>query len=199
MNIVLFGGFFGSGKTTVISRLIPPILRHGRKVCIIENEVGKNAIDDLILETAQIEINTISGGCVCCEVTGNLIYAIQDLESRLHPDWLIIELTGIAFLDTLRQTLLDSLPERHPVICVSIIDAARWARLLRATEQVISNQVRGGDIIVINKTDLNPEIGFIRSDILRIAGERIVVPMSAKSDCADVLLDILYREAFAHV
>lgn len=199
MNIILFGGFFGSGKTTVISRLIPPILRSGETVCIIENEIGQNSIDDLLLETAQIEINTISGGCVCCEVTGNLIYAIEDLEKRLHPDWLVIELTGIAFLDNLRQTLLSSLPDHHPVICVSVIDAARWSRLLRAAGQVITNQVRGGDIIVINKTDLNPEVDDIFTDVFRIAGERILVPMSAKSDCADMLLNILSREAESNV
>lgn len=85
MNILLVGGFFGSGKTTVISRLMDQILAEGQSLCIIENEIGKNSIDDLLLQHGSVEITAIAGGCVCCQVTGSLIEAVRDLNRQFSP------------------------------------------------------------------------------------------------------------------
>mgnify|MGYP005759181057 CR=1 FL=1 len=101
MNILLVGGFFGSGKTTVISRLAEQIISAGQTLCIVENEIGENSIDTLLLQQSSVKITTIAGGCVCCQATGSLIQALRDLKQRFFPDWIIVELTGIAYLKDL--------------------------------------------------------------------------------------------------
>ena len=123
MNILLVGGFFGSGKTTVISRLTDQMLAAGQSLCIIENEIGKNSIDDLLLQRGSVEISTITGGCVCCQVTGSLIEAVQDLNRQFSPDWIIVELTGIAYLKDLRKKLEKYLPDHPAIISLSVVDA----------------------------------------------------------------------------
>ncbi|MGI6007140.1 MAG: GTP-binding protein [Ruminococcus sp.] len=194
MNILLVGGFFGSGKTTVISRLVKQMLADGKKLCIIENEIGKNAIDDLLLQNSSVEISTITGGCVCCQVTGSLIEALHDLRNRFSPDWIIVELTGIAFLNDLREKILKYLKDSPPVLCITIVDAARWQELLKAAQIIMEKQVGGGDIIVINKTDLNPEIEPIREDICHMAAAPQIIPLSAASDSCRSLLKAVERE-----
>ena len=82
MNILLTGGFFGSGKTTVLSKITALLLSRGLRICIIENEIGQNSIDDLLLKTGSVEISTITGGCICCQISGSLIEALRKMEAE---------------------------------------------------------------------------------------------------------------------
>lgn len=174
------------------------MLRSGKKLCIIENEVGENAIDDLLLKKGGIEISTIMGGCVCCQVTGSLIEALLRIENEIAPDWVLVELTGIAFLDTLRNTIEAYLPGHNPVITVSVMDAARWNKLLKAAPLIITRQVEGGDIIVVNKIDQNPDLESVTEGVNRIATGRTIHPMQATIDSGDVLAALIDREAAAY-
>jgi len=50
MKTLLFGGFLGSGKTTIIRAFIDSIVGHGMgTVAVIENEIGEVGIDDALL------------------------------------------------------------------------------------------------------------------------------------------------------
>lgn len=198
MNILLVGGFFGSGKTTVISRLTDQMLAAGQSLCIIENEIGKNSIDDLLLQRGSVEISTITGGCVCCQVTGSLIEAVQDLNRQFSPDWIIVELTGIAYLKDLRKKLEKYLPDHPAIISLSVVDAARWSELLKAASIIMENQISGGDIIVINKVDLHPETQKICEDIQEIDTPHRILSLCALSGSCPELLDALEQEVTTH-
>ena len=198
MNILLVGGFFGSGKTTVISRLMDQILAEGQNLCIIENEIGKNSIDDLLLQHGSVEITAITGGCVCCQVTGSLIEAVRDLNRQFSPDWIIVELTGIAYLKDLREKLEKYLPDHPAIISLSVVDAARWSELLKAASIIIENQISGGDIIVINKVDLHPETQKIYEDIQKIDTPHRILPLCALSGSCPELLDAIKQEVTTH-
>lgn len=198
MKILLLGGFFGSGKTTILSRLTETFLEAGNKLCIIENEIGVNSIDDLLLKKGGIEISTIIGGCVCCQVTGSLIEALNRIEKEINPDWVLVELTGIALLDTLRDTIEAYSPSDDPIITVSVIDAARWSKLLRAAEPIVTAQVAGGDIIVINKIDQNSDLETITADVNRISRSSMILPMQATLDSGKSLAELLEKEAAAY-
>ena len=198
MNILLVGGFFGSGKTTVISRLAEQIISAGQTLCIVENEIGENSIDTLLLQQSSVKITTIAGGCVCCQATGSLIQALRDLKQRFFPDWIIVELTGIAYLKDLRDKILKYQEQKCPVICDTITDAARWKKLLQAAQIIMENQVGAGDIVVINKTDLNPETDEIARDIRQIKNSCRILPLSAASDSCRMLLEAIEQEAEAY-
>ena len=199
MNIVLIGGFFGSGKTTILNHLIQELLAEKMKICIIENEIGEYSIDDLILQSSDIEMVTIAGGCVCCQVTVSLIDAIQQLEQKINPDWIFVELTGIAFLNPLRNVLLECMEIDCPILCISVIDAARWSVFYRAAAPIMIRQVEGGDIIVVNKADLNPDVVPIYEDIHQIGSKAKIFTMSATANDTNNLLQEIRQEAKAYV
>lgn len=188
------GGFFGSGKTTVMSRLTEAMLEKGEKICIVENEVGENAVDDLLIRKGGIEISTILGGCVCCQITGSLIEALHRIKAEIDPDWVLVELTGIALLTPLRDTIQAYSDGEDPIVTASVIDAARWHKLLKAAAPIMTQQVEGGDIIVINKIDLNPQLEPIAADVKVIAGDRRILPMEATRNSGHKLQELLEQE-----
>ncbi len=56
MKIVLIGGFFGSGKTTITANLTRQLLARSEGVCIVENEIGQIGVDDLLVIN-KIDLN----------------------------------------------------------------------------------------------------------------------------------------------
>ena len=188
MKIVLIGGFFGSGKTTITANLTRQMLARSERVCIVENEIGQIGVDDLLLERGGVEVTTITGGCVCCQVTGSLVDALRDMEQRFDPEWVLAELTGIAYLDGLRHTMESCLPKTCSIICVAVADASRWASLSRALPKVIERQTEGADLLVINKADLNGDTEKIEAEVRQMGVSCPVFPMSAVTDSGARLL-----------
>ena len=73
LPVTVVTGFLGSGKTTLIKRVLDNTV--GIKVLVIENEIGAEGIDhELLLQhTDKEEIILMNNGCVCCTVRKDLI------------------------------------------------------------------------------------------------------------------------------
>lgn len=195
MNILLAGGFFGSGKTTVLSKLTALLLRRGLRICIIENEIGQNSIDDLLLNTGSVEISTITGGCICCQISGSLIEALRKMEESLKPDWVLVELTGAAYAEAVVENLRMYLPGAHRLTVMAVADAARWPVLMKAAKPMILRQLRGANVIAVNKADQAKDLHGILEQVRGLMPESRVLSLSAASeDCSD-LLTLLEQEA----
>ena len=67
-KIDIFSGFLGSGKTTLIKKLVAESFQ-GEKVVLIENEFGEINIDSGFLKDSGIQITEMSSGCICCTGT----------------------------------------------------------------------------------------------------------------------------------
>ena len=65
IQITVFSGFLGAGKTTLIKKLLADGYK-GEKVVLIENEFGEIGIDGGFLKDAGIEITEMNSGCICC-------------------------------------------------------------------------------------------------------------------------------------
>lgn len=194
MKILLLGGYFGSGKTTILVRLAEAMLKQGKRICIIGSEGGVFAVDGLLQERGIVEISTIQGGCVCCQATGNLIETLRRIGKEIAPDWVLIELSGIAFQDSVRDAITTYVCRDIPVISVTVVDAVRWKKLLKAVEPVMTRQIQGVDIVIVNKTDQNPNFTAILPQIAVISGSSVLLPMQATVDTGETLLEILNRQ-----
>ena len=64
INLYVLTGFLGSGKTTVLLRLLD-VLKNN-KVGVIQNEFGKLGIDGTILKRDNIEMMEINRGSIFC-------------------------------------------------------------------------------------------------------------------------------------
>jgi G3E family GTPase len=155
MRILVFGGFLGSGKTTIINRLIHAFDARGEKAAVIENEIGDIGIDDTLVSGTGVTVTPLFGGCVCCEISGNLLAAVKQIEQEVAPDWLVVEMTGLALMTSIKD-VFEKYGGGAVVKAVSVVDMARFDTIHRALRPVLNRQVRGADVVVINKTDVHP-------------------------------------------
>ncbi|MBP2652710.1 MAG: yjiA 1 [Firmicutes bacterium] len=171
MRLLLFGGFLGSGKTSTILEVAKQITEvQAETVAIIENEIGEAGVDDKLLKTSGIEVRPLFGGCVCCQITSDLVTAVAEIHKTINPDWLIIEMTGIA----VPSKVADFIGKYHlisSIKTITIVDAGRWPELLAVLEPLMESQIAKSDLVIINKIDL---AGFELSDTIesvkKIAG-----------------------------
>ena len=154
MKFLIVGGFLGSGKTSFIIHLAKHLVNNRgiNNVVILENEIGQIGIDDKLLSSAGYEVKGIFSGCVCCTMAGELLVNVRMLQRDLDPDWIIMEATGVAMPDTIRESLKNKLNIDAQIVCVT--DVKRWPKLIRAMAPVVTMQLTGAHTVLVNKVDL---------------------------------------------
>lgn len=163
MYVFLTGGFLGSGKTTFIRRWGAFLAAQNLQVIIIENEVGQTGIDDQLLSSKGFLVREITGGCICCQLTGELTLAVNEIAAGLQPDFIVIETTGIAKIETIVQTLQQYGPDLDGIYAAVLVDAGRWAELYEIMPELITSQTAAANLLVVNKID---EVGHSTLDDL---------------------------------
>ena len=108
--VTVVTGFLGSGKTTLINRLLHE--PHGERIAVIENEFGETGVDAEFLTRSDDEtIVQLTNGCLCCTVRGDLALALQQIAAQAQArniafDRVLIETTGLADPGPVIQTFL---------------------------------------------------------------------------------------------
>lgn len=156
-------GFLGSGKTTLINKLLksPDMNR----VAVIVNEFGEQAVDNDLVEVSSEQMMLLNNGCLCCVLRGDLQETLRDLYvKRRNGDIIdftrvIIETTGLADPAPVMQTLMtdELLQENYRLDCVvTLADAVNGVEQLDTMEEPVK-QAALADRIVITKSDLADE------------------------------------------
>lgn len=155
-------GFLGSGKTTLINRILREC--HGRRIAVIENEFGEVGIDDaLVLDLEGTTVFELNHGCICCTVQGDLVGILRALMSRSdRPDHILIETTGLADPSPIVQTFFVDDEIRSWLRLDAIVTMVDAAHVLRHLDEVkpdgVENeaveQVAFADRLILNKVDL---------------------------------------------
>jgi G3E family GTPase len=152
-------GFLGSGKTTLVNRVLRE--PHGDRVAVIENEFGEVGVDaEFLSRTGEETIIQLANGCLCCTVRGDLACALQELvqqgrERKVAFERVLIETTGIADPGPVIQTFLAETEIQswfHLDGVVAIVDG-QHARM-QAERLEFRAQVGYADRIIISKSDL---------------------------------------------
>lgn len=179
MDILILGGFLGSGKTTVIGKILRGLVKDGKTAALIENEIGEVGIDDVFFEGSGMSVTPLFGGCVCCQISGSLLEAAQKIQDEIGPDWLIVEMTGLALMNNIR-TLFNKYGRGGVTVhTVSVLDVSRWDILNRAMPQLVRNQLEDADVVIMNKTDLLPVTDEIAASVKEITGRADTLEISA--------------------
>jgi len=158
LPVTLLTGFLGSGKTTVLNRLV----RYLPRTAILMNEFGEVALDHQLLEKMDGPIALLSGGCVCCTISGSLSPTLKNLwMARQKGDIpaferVIIETTGIAdpapVLDNLLNDRWVNARFRLDGV-VTTVDAVLGEAQLDSYFEAVK-QVSVADKLLLTKTDL---------------------------------------------
>ena len=168
--MVIVTGFLGSGKTTLISRL----LRHPEmgETAVIVNELGEVAIDHHLLRRVDERTLVLKSGCVCCSLRGDLADELRDLLSRRTrgeiPPFarVIVETTGLADPAPIVYTLLSEPVVRHHYRLETVVTTVDAVHGVREPESV--KQASVADRLVVTKTDM-AEPGAVREVEERLA------------------------------
>ncbi len=162
MNVLIFGGFLGSGKTTALMQLAKYIVRSStsdkpNKVMILENEIGEVGIDDSFLRGGGFQVENLFAGCACCTVSGELVSAANSIKKEYDPEWLVVETTGLAYPKRIQDNMRAAVKLEARIAV--LVDASRWERLHIPMENLFAGQIIGSDAVIVNKTDLvAPEV-----------------------------------------
>ncbi len=156
---LVVSGFLGAGKTTLVKHLIKDAQQQGLKLAVVSNEFGELGIDRALLQEAggpgYVELE---GGCVCCQLTNELLDTLQNLWETIRPDRVVVETSGVALpFETLmtfwREPITDWVGESLAVVVANAEQVAEG----RDMEGTFEQQVSSADIVVINKVDLVPK------------------------------------------
>lgn len=196
LEFYLFGGFLGSGKTTLMTSLAKYLVEaENKKVMLIVNDVGDVGIDAKLMAKLHTDVHELFGGCVCGQIS-NLLRILEGLGSKYIVDVVLMEASGIAqphrFIDTIRNFL----PESFRVKVITLADAIRWFDLMDVLEPLISSQIKAADFILINKCDsVNIDnINSIAADIKKIKANVDILSISAnKQDDIIKVAEVIER------
>ncbi|WP_005032532.1 CobW family GTP-binding protein [Holophaga foetida] len=185
MQVVIFGGFLGSGKTSLILSLAHYLVgeegTEGSKLVILENEIGEVGIDNKVLQAGGYAVRELFAGCICCTLTADLVTTLNELNETIHPAWVIFEPTGLAYPAKIIETLRQYGQGIERIVVVSVVDAERWEELTEITPALVQGQVSSGDLVLINKCDLVGEesLGAIREALREMNPGAEILSVSA--------------------
>ncbi len=155
MKLLLISGFLGSGKTTLILSLARDLVQsRGKKVAIIVNEVGEIGVDDKVMKKANLNVWEIFSGCICCQLSVDLVTTLHKLSESDKPDLVLVEASGVAnpanVIDVLRYYRGEPLETVRTVV---LVDPGRLEMLMEVLTPLVTSQVGAADLVLINKVD----------------------------------------------
>ena len=115
--VAVVTGFLGSGKTSLLSRLLREPEMEGTAVLV--NEIGEVGLDHHLLERVDETTVLLENGCICCTRREELAQALRDLlerESRGETPpvrRVIVETSGLADPSPIPFTILGDPVLRH--------------------------------------------------------------------------------------
>jgi G3E family GTPase len=214
--ILLLTGYLGSGKTTLINRILSN--QKGLKFAVIVNDIGEVNIDATLIQKEGIvsqsddSLVALQNGCICCSLKTDLVKQVQDIAATHKFDYIAIEASGICEPEPIAQTLvgMQKLSNRYYGfdICrldcvVSVVDAFRLqsefscgedlALQLSSSENIenlIVQQIEFCNIVLLNKVDEvdASELGRIKQIIRTLQPDaKIIETNYADVDMAEIL------------
>jgi G3E family GTPase len=175
--ILLVAGFLGAGKTTVVNELLAHA--EGRRIAAVVNDFGAINIDAELIAGASDGVVSLTNGCICCSLEGDLLRTLAAILRRSpRPDSIVIETSGVADPADIVRNLMDPVIWREApletVLCV--VDATTPAAKLN-DDPLLHSQLRAADVLALSKIDLVDAPGHerIRNAVKAIRPAALVV------------------------
>jgi cobalamin biosynthesis protein CobW len=154
---LVVSGFLGSGKTSLVRHLLAEASRSQMRVAVVSNELGELGIDRALLGSGDEAFVELEGGCVCCELSDDLVDTLQMLWQKVRPDRIVVETSGVALpfdtqLNFWRDPIADWIGEDMAIVVVN----AEQLDEGRDLEGTFQDQISSADLLVLNKLDLVP-------------------------------------------
>ncbi len=166
-------GFLGSGKTTLIGRLLrdPSMAR----TAVIVNEFGEIGIDHHLIASSDETLLALTTGCLCCAVRGDLVDTLLNLAQRRLDgtadfDRVLIETSGLADPAPILHALMTdpAIGEIYALdTVITLVDSQHGGRTL-ADHPEARRQAALADLLAFSKTDIATPDDALRDDLLAL-------------------------------
>src|SRR6267378_4930307 len=186
--ILLVTGFLGAGKTRVVNHLLAHA--QGRRIAAVVNDFGAVNIDAELIAGASDGVVSLSNGCICCSLEGDLLRTLAALLRRdPRPEFIVIETSGVADPSDIVRNLMDPMIWREApletVLCV--VDATTPAATLN--DALLRSQLRAADVVALSKVDLVDAAGRAQlRDAVRVLRPAAVVVDALRGEVPVALL-----------
>ena len=157
--VAIVTGFLGSGKTTLIGRILrdPAFTR----TAVIVNEFGEIGLDHELIASSDETLLALTTGCLCCAIRSDLVATLLDLQRRREAgeigyDRVLIETSGLADPAPILHALMtdSDIMRQHAIDgVVTVVDTLHGATALDRHPEA-RRQVALADRLLLSKTDL---------------------------------------------
>ena len=147
-------GFLGSGKTTLIRRLLADPVFAG--TAVIVNEFGEIGLDHTLLAQGKETAVVLTTGCLCCAMQSDLAQTLATLARQGEYERVVIETSGLAEPSNLMRTIIEDpfVADSHALANVlTLVDAVHGVVTLEGHVES-RRQVALADRVLMTKTDL---------------------------------------------
>jgi len=203
MDLLIIAGFLGSGKTTLLLPVVRHLVNQGKKVVVIENEVGKVGVDDQYLKAQGLAVRELFSGCVCCQLRADLLTTLYDLEKTVNPDVVVIEPSGVASPGQVLDGLVGYGGNLDRRCVLALIDPVRFLILRDWSLPIITDSIAVADLVIITKIDrvTNPQRQAIEEKIYELRPDATILGVCAPEETGlDALFDrLVFHHASSQV
>ncbi|MBC3795586.1 GTP-binding protein [Acetobacterium tundrae] len=153
-EVILFTGFLGSGKTTMLLKTIEMASVYQKKCAIIINEIGEVGIDNRQMRMLGYDVLDLFGGCVCCTMKVTLEATINHLlENNDNLDYILFEPSGVADPLALYEAITNCGYAESDIQNIFIFDPTRIDFYQKHLKTLFWDSVNLANYVVINKID----------------------------------------------
>lgn len=153
-EMILFTGFLGSGKTTMLLKTIELLAAENKKCAIIVNEIGEVGIDNRQMRKLGYDVLDLFGGCVCCTLKVTLEATINHLiEEYDGIDYILFEPSGMADPASMYPSMENCGYTPEDIRNVFIFDPLRVDLYRVRLNSLLRSSLGLARAVVINKID----------------------------------------------
>ena len=188
--VAIVTGFLGSGKTTLIGRILrdPAFAR----TAVIVNEFGEIGLDHELIASSDETLLALTTGCLCCAIRSDLVATLLDLQRRREAgeigyDRVLIETSGLADPAPILHALMTDgdIMRQHAIDgVVTVVDTLHGATPLDRHPEA-RRQVALADRLLLSKTDIAEPSVALRD---RLAALNPGAPMDVSREVAPATL-----------
>lgn len=159
-KLYVLTGFLGSGKTTILLKLLEQL--KGHRVGVIQNECGKLSIDGEILRDGDIKMVELNRGsifCTCLKLS--FVQGLAEM-AKQNLEYLFVESSGLGDPSNLEEILAAAKELAGDVFdfqgAICLVDAVNFFDRLAdgqpSDEETVYRQVKHCHLAVVTKVDL---------------------------------------------
>lgn len=195
-DLSIVGGYLGSGKTTLINRLLGGVL--SGRTAVLVNDFGSINIDAELIASVTEDTIELTDGCVCCRITDDMVGKMSALAARGDLDHVVCEVSGVG--DPRRLVTWQEFPGFAPGPVVVCADAVATPQRLRDqyVGDVATRQLAAAEVILVTRTDLAGSEQIERTlEACRAAAPRSRLVVQDGEDPADSAREAFRRDGEA--